>query len=76
QVGQKQAVRLIDYRSLPNWAREACRPYILESLPPAERLRLAREDAARRELEQEIRMQHDRDSERWYKHSLKILNGQ
>ncbi len=76
QVGQKQGVRLVDFRSLPDWAREACQPYILESLPPAERLRLAREDAALRELEQEIRMQHYRDLERWYKHSLEILNGQ
>jgi hypothetical protein len=39
-------------------------------------MRLAREDAARRELELEIRMRYYRDSERWYKHSLEILNGQ
>lgn len=75
QVGQKHGVRLINYNLLPEWASDACYPYLLANLPPAERLRLAEQEAAYRELNQKIWKMNNEITEQIYKNTLEMLNG-
>ncbi|MFM7169168.1 MAG: hypothetical protein ACKO3T_28345 [Planctomycetaceae bacterium] len=76
QVGQKHGVRLINYDLLPEWASDACYPYILATLPPAERLRLAEQEAASREVNQKILKLNQKITEQIFQNTIDVIRGE
>jgi len=76
QVGQKHGVRLINYDLLPEWASDACYPYILATLPPAERLRLAEQEAASREVNQKILKLNQKITEQIFQNTIGVIRGE